>query len=213
MHDRLSRARLAAHDPLISSPPPLLPALSPYSPFRHMNPFGSASHNNGAQTMKKRKLNDGQREQKYKETAEKLHHAMLSMYHEKDAELEQAHTKNQLLQNKTAEMEQRLRDLQLQLVKSESTLQSAQLRYEMTNLDHLSLKQLSELSEICTQNLTNIQTAIERRNDCVVCCEHERDAVLQCGHLIMCHHCVNEMLTQPKTRNPTCPLCKQPFSK
>lgn len=48
----------------------------------------------------------------------------------------------------------------------------------------------------------------EEENICIVCFINKKDtAFYRCGHVACCHECANEL----RTRNSTCPICRQPI--
>eukprot|EP00485_Elphidium_margaritaceum_P002217 CAMPEP_0202703426 /NCGR_PEP_ID=MMETSP1385-20130828/16276_1 /ASSEMBLY_ACC=CAM_ASM_000861 /TAXON_ID=933848 /ORGANISM="Elphidium margaritaceum" /LENGTH=387 /DNA_ID=CAMNT_0049361279 /DNA_START=164 /DNA_END=1327 /DNA_ORIENTATION=- len=123
---------------------------------------------------------------------------------DKEKEMKQVHADNQALRNEIDSLKKKLQDV-------ESTLQSPE-RYRMTNLEHLCPKELAVLSKICAENRSDIEQAVDLQqanNECIICCEYERNVVLQCGHLVLCGQCAEKM---KNTNDAKCPVCNGTFN-
>ena len=75
------------------------------------------------------------------------------------------------------------------------------------NNDHsifntFNLEQMPEYNDIIKH--------INEEDNCVICCEKEKSAVMSpCGHMLSCIDCATKLLKSKFFGNPTCPVCRK----
>jgi hypothetical protein len=68
----------------------------------------------------------------------------------------------------------------------------------------LSITEVGWMRRLLTQEIDALETALMDPMQCVVCCTHERNAVvLPCGHLALCATCAETWFAI----KDTCPMC------
>lgn len=77
------------------------------------------------------------------------------------------------------------------------------------NLHLLSSQKLREMLALVTEKSEAILKEMDKRNECIMCRERERNIfLLPCRHIIMCDQCYNKEFGRRRYPKAVCPVCK-----
>lgn len=87
-----------------------------------------------------------------------------------------------------------------------------QKKKERFNNPYSAFENLSDIEMLCLDEIPKKEDILYHINEekkCIICCEKERDAVLNpCGHVLCCLECARK-IHENRLKKATCPICRE----